>query len=162
MRKYADELKLKAVLAYINGEGSLKNISAIYEVGMTSLRGWVAAYREHGLLGLENRRKKRRTFSLEFKLHVIQRMEREGLSARQIAALYDLRKCSAVVQWKRSIEENSRKQKVKYELKKRNHMVKPEPKNKDGCLTKEQLIKEINKLRAENAYLKKLEALALS
>src|SRR3546814_4718581 len=47
---------------------------------------------------------KRRYFSPEFKLSVVQRCQQEGLSCRQAAALFNLRKLSLVAEWVRRYE----------------------------------------------------------
>ena len=44
---YSDELKLKAILSYLNGEGSLRKIAAKYEIcASEQLRRWIKMYND--------------------------------------------------------------------------------------------------------------------
>ena len=52
------------------------------------VRTWVNHYRLHGLDGLQP---KRSVYSAQFKLQVLPHQDREQLSSRQIAAIYDIR-----------------------------------------------------------------------
>lgn len=58
---------------------------------------WVAIYREHGDAGL--RRKKSSLYDVKFKMAVLQRMWRDGLSHRQVTALFNIRTAGSVAQW---------------------------------------------------------------
>jgi transposase len=49
---------------------------------------WVSHYRLHGIEGL---RPKRSTYSAQFKLQVLSHQDREQLSSRQVAAIYNIR-----------------------------------------------------------------------
>ncbi|MED1862897.1 helix-turn-helix domain-containing protein [Fictibacillus nanhaiensis] len=54
MTKYAFEIKLEAVLAYLEGKASLRDIANQFNVSLFSLRNWVNHYRENGEKGLLN------------------------------------------------------------------------------------------------------------
>ncbi|MBV7543923.1 hypothetical protein [Acidovorax sp. sic0104] len=55
-------------------------------------------YRLHGIDGL---RPKRSTYSAQSKLQVLSHQDREQLSSRQVAAIYDIRNPNQVVVWRR-------------------------------------------------------------
>ena len=66
------------------------------------IRTWVSHYR---LLGIERLRPKRSAYSAQFKLLVLSHQDREQLSSRQVAAVYDIRNSNQVVVWRRSLDE---------------------------------------------------------
>ena len=66
------------------------------------IRTWVSHYRLHGIDGL---RPKRSAYSAQFKLLVRSHQDREQLSSRQVAAVYDIRNPNQVVVWRRNLDE---------------------------------------------------------
>jgi transposase len=44
-RRYSEQTKLVAVLAYLDGSGGLKAIAKAHDVDVTALRKWIAGYR---------------------------------------------------------------------------------------------------------------------
>lgn len=48
MTKYSRERKLKAVLTYLQGTASFKTIADQFNVGLTSLKDWLARYKANG------------------------------------------------------------------------------------------------------------------
>ena len=66
------------------------------------IRTWVSHYRLHGIEGL---RPKRSAYSAQFKLLVLAHQDREQLSSRQMAAVYDIRNPNQVVVWQRNPDE---------------------------------------------------------
>ncbi len=103
MNKYTEQTKLSAVEDYCSGNAGLKVVSHRHGVDASSLRKWVAAFRVHGIAGIQNKKKKH--YSAAFKLNVLQRMRDEELSYRQAGALFDIRKFDIIGQWKRRYDE---------------------------------------------------------
>ena len=99
--KYSEKQKLAAVEAYMEGSHGLRGTAASVGVGFDVLRQWVAAYREHGKLGLQERKQHKR-YAPEFKLEVLNRVRDEGLSYRQAAAIYDIRRSDMIGTWERA------------------------------------------------------------
>lgn len=168
MKKYTDQQKLLAVQDYQKGLAGLRAIAEAHNVDVSSLRKWVADYRENGMAGIQDMSHKRRYFSPEFKLSVVQRIQEEELSCRQAAALFNLRKLDLVAEWVRQYEQGGmealmdrrRKESTrKMTLDKLQTDPQPMP---DDALSRDQVLAELNRLRAENAYLKKLDALVLA
>ena len=52
-------------------------------------------------------RPKRSTYSAQFKLQVLSHQDREQLSIRQVAAIYDIRNANQVVVWRPKLDEGS-------------------------------------------------------
>jgi transposase len=124
---------------------------------------WIASYRKHGLTGL---RKKFSHYTAQFKLSALQRMWKEEWSYNQTAAWFDIRNPGQVGIWERqyhdggldALEPRSRGRPKK--------MTSPPDPPTDQAVplpederTREQLLKENIELRAEVAYLKKVDAL---
>jgi transposase len=157
--KYSEELKLLVAEDYCSGNDGLKVVAARHGVDVSAMRSWIAGYKAHGAAGIK--RKKRVVFSAEFKLSVVRRMREENLSCRQVAALFDVRRFDVVTLWAQQYDEGGLDA-----LAPRSpgcHMPPPQtPSSRspdDETRSREELLDELNHLRAENAYLKKLKAL---
>ena len=88
MKKYKTEFKLQVVNRFLAGEGGAKLLARRWSVPEEKIRTWVSHYRLHGIDGLHP---KRSTYGLKFKLQVLSHQDREQLSSRQVAAVYDIR-----------------------------------------------------------------------
>jgi transposase len=162
MKKYGTEFKLQVVQSSLAGEGGAKLLARRWSVPEEKIRTWVSHYRLHGVDGL---RPKRSTYSAQFKLQVLSHQEREQLSSRQVAAIYDIRNPNQVVVWRRNLDQG-RLQALQNEKEERPRM-KPKrsrasPLNVVDTDAAQTLQHENERLRAEVAYLKKLQALIRS
>jgi transposase len=161
MAKYDEPFRLQVVQAYLNGDASTRTLATRYGVGRTVIRRWVASYREHGVAGV---RRKVGHYDAAFKLSVLQRIQRDRLSYGQAAALFDIRSVGHVSTWARLYHEGGidalsprrrgRSRKMATSL-----PPKPTEPGAPDARPREELLKEIEYLRAEVAYLKKLDAL---
>lgn len=159
MAKHDVRFKVEVVRQYLSGNSGYQEVATTYEVDCSQLRRWVASYRLHGVAGLE---KKYSAYSAEFKLEVLQRIEREGLSNRQALALYDIRDPGDIGKWRRQYDGGGLGA-LGPRRKGRPPMApKPPPKVSapNEPRTQKELLEELAYLRAENAYLKKLKALS--
>ncbi|MEQ6857341.1 helix-turn-helix domain-containing protein [Lysinibacillus capsici] len=52
MANYSYELKLQAVLAYLDGKESMRAIAKRFNISKTPLLNWIALYKENGVQGL--------------------------------------------------------------------------------------------------------------
>ena len=102
MEKYKTEFKLQVVNSFLEGEGGAKLLARRWKVPEEKIRAWVSHYRLHGIDGL---RPKRSAYSSEFKLQVLLHQDRERLSSRRVAAIYDIRNPNQVVVWRRDLAE---------------------------------------------------------
>ena len=116
-------------------------------------------YRLHGIDGL---RPKRSAYSAQFKLLVLAHQDREQLSSRQVAAVYDIRNSNQVVVWRRNFDEGGVEAFSKGEQRRTNMNTErrcPAPPTTVITASAQALREENERLRAEVAYLKKLQAL---
>ena len=157
MEKYKTEFKLKIVKSLMAGEGGAKLLARQWSVPEEKIRTWVSYYRLHGLDGLDGLRPNRNAYSEQFKLQVLSLQDREQLSSRQVAAVYDIRNSNQVVVWRRNLDEGG------VEALGNRKQGRPDMKSERRCPappttvitdSAHALREENERLRAEVAYLK--------
>lgn len=163
MKKYTEQFKVGVVEQYLTGEAGFTAVSRQHGVPRSLLRRWVAFFRLHGVEGL---RPKSVSYSGEFKLSVLRHMWENGLSLGQVSAIFDVRDQCAVGKWQRSydaaglvglgINSTSGVESMSSSVTK---VKKPDPSIPDSEKSQQDLLAELNWMRMENAYLKKLDAL---
>ncbi len=163
MNKYSEQQKLNAVESYRSGELGLRATAALHNVDVASLRKWVAAYEAIGIAGIQ--RKRRQTYDLNFKLEVLQKVKSEDLSYRQAGALFNVRRSDSIAAWERAYDRDGIAGLMPHQYSSREPEAprgasKPFPDPDDAELpSRQELLEEVEVLRAENAFLKKLKAL---
>ena len=100
--------------------------------------------------GIPNKR-----YTGEFKQKVIETMHKEKLSCNETARLFDIKSHDAIAKWERIYLEEGPKG-LYIERRGRKSTGRPRKLPKE---VEEDLLAEVQRLRAENAYLKKLNAL---
>ena len=161
-RIYSDELKLEIVLAYINGKHSLTDLSRKYHISKGDIQKWRDAYESNGIKGLLSKTKNN-SYSGDFKVMVVEYMHNTGSSIRKTAAIFNIPSYTTVADWERRYRKEGKEslyeeRRGKYSMGNRKRGRKPKP--KQHIPQNEDLLKEIQRLRMENEYLKKLNALA--
>lgn len=148
--KYSLELKKKVVSMYLNNEGGYKTLS--YETGVSSdvIKQWIKAYQYHGITGLKGGGK---SYPSVFKEHVLNYIEEHDLSYKEASAIFNIGNHNTIKKWYKIRETNGR------DWFKNQTQRKKEMKNEGYKSTDETLEQEVERLRAENEYLKKLAAL---
>ena len=163
MSKYSLEFKQSVVAAYESGEEGADTVAARFSIDHSTVRLWVAAHSAHGLAGLV---RKFSHYDAAFKLSVLQRMWDDGLSYRQVAAIFDIRNKGCLADWERRYERGGLEALAPRRRGRPRSMSKPPAADEldalrtDDTKSREELLSELAYLRMENAYLKKLEALA--
>lgn len=162
--KHSLELKLAVVMHYVEGNGGQREAAAYFNVEITSVRKWVRAYLKHGLDGLK---RKRTHTSYQEKLRIVLTTINEKLSPREAAARFNVSDSSVVRNWVNLYKDygpeslNTQRGTTK-NVKKKAESNKVANARPPEQMTPEELADELRYLRAENAYLKKLEALVQS
>lgn len=161
MAKYSEQLKLKLVKQYLAGISGARVLAQRQGVGYSVLRRWIAAYQQHGRDGL---RRKFSHYDARFKMSVLSHMWRENLSYQQATAFFDIRSPTCIAQWERQYHDGGMDALAPRPRGRPKTMTCPTPdkpieNNAPDERTREQLLKENEYLRAEVAYLKKLDAL---
>ena len=152
MGKYETSFKLKVVESFLAGDGGAKLLARRWSVPEEKVRTWVSHFRQHGITALQP---KRGAYTADFKLQVLRHQDRDQLSSRQVAAIYDIRNPNQVVVWRRVLDGGGVSA---LEDKRRTPPMKPrksssEPPDPDSACSSHALREEVERLRAEVAYL---------
>jgi transposase len=161
MTKYDEEFKLTVVQQYLNGNAGIKAIAKEHGLAHAMVRRWVGFFQTRGIEGL---RKKFSHYSATFKLSVLQHMWDNELSYGQVAIHFDIRNARSVGVWEHSYRCGGLEA-LRPARRGRPCKMPAPPKIteddpvKDDQRSREELLAEVNHLRMEVAYLKKLRAL---
>ncbi len=161
MAKYSEQLKLKLVKQYAAGSAGVEILARRYGVSRSVLQLWIAAYEQHGRDGL---RKKFSHYDAQFRMSVLTYMWQKDLPYRQVAVVFGIRSPGCIAQWERKYHSGGIDALTPRPRGRRKTMTQPVPdkpteQRTPDQRTREQLLKENEYLRAEVAYLKKLDAL---
>ncbi len=158
--KYDYAFKLECVELVLKKHYSNVYVSKLKGPNESDIRKWVEFYKTYGKIGLLP--SKNQNYSIDFKLKVLKRIKTNSLSISEACLEFNIPTKSTIIKWQKDfttfgVEGLQPKPKGRpismsdYKRKKR---------KSDKSLTrKEQLLQEIEKLRCENALLKKLQAL---
>ena len=158
MSKYSKELKQEVVNAYLAGEGGYKSLAKRFGVvHHSSIARWVIVFNKSGEKGLA-KKKIKPSYSVKFKLDVLNYRLRTGDSFQEVALKYDISGPSIIWTWSKKYHDEGLEG-LSREKGRPSMSNKSKNKSTKNELTREeQLEKEIELLKAENAYLKKLRA----
>ena len=158
MSKYDLEFKL-SVIRYLEKEGaSKKSASKHFGVNASCIRKWVWAYEYHGLEGLKHRNG---SYSAEFKESVVRYKKQNHLSGREVAARFNIPGPATIQAWERRYDEGGIQALTdqRGQKKSMSKHLNESPRKPLEEMSQEEMHAELQYLRAENAYLKKLKAL---
>lgn len=155
MAKVTAEEKIQSVKKYLEGVDSQDTVAKKAGVSKAILQTWIRQYQHHGEISFT---KGYTTYLAEYKLMVLNYISEHGTSIREAAAIFNIPTHSLLSRWKKELETNGvgalrSKKKGRPSLK--DNTQKPTP--VEGSV--EALQAEVERLRMENAYLKKLNAL---
>jgi len=158
MGKFTAEEKLQAVLRYLNGKESYKEIGRSFRTDHKSIVKWVKQYEYNGVEAFV---KQYTNYTRQFKLDVLNYMIEQGTSLNETAAIFKIAAPSSISVWRRQFETQGMdalqsKKKGRPSMKKELNKQ-PKQSLKEGSI--EALEARIGQLEMENEYLKKLNAL---
>jgi transposase len=158
MAKFTAEEKLQAALRYTEGKESFREIAKSIGVDHKAIQIWVKQYEYHGIEAFV---KRYTNYSAQFKLDVLNYMIEHGTSLLETAAIFNIANPSTLHQWRQQFEAKGfealqSKKKGRPSMKKE---MNNQPKQVLVEGSPEALQAEIDRLRMENEYLKKLNAL---
>ncbi|WP_304517380.1 transposase [Cecembia rubra] len=120
------------------------------------VKRWVGFYRKFGILGLQPSSNR---YDGDFRLQVVRILKAESLSLLQACLRFNVPNESTILNWVRI--HDSKGPEALMAIRKGRTITMPR-KPKKPLTREEQLLEELADLKAENAYLKKLQALIQS
>lgn len=158
MSKYSNEFKLEVVKYCIEQYHGYADAAKYFNIPSdTTILQWVRRYKEKGVSGLL--KNKNSSYSGDFKQNVIEYMHTNHLSATETAIKFNLANHNIVLKWERIYYEEGPQALYKERCGRNKNMYSKPRKKKISKEVEEDLIEEVQRLRMENAYLKKLQAL---
>ena len=155
MSKYSSEFKLKVVKYCLEENHSFENAALKFKIpSKTPIKEWVRKYQKHGPEGLIKHQKS--SYSGDFKQYVIEYMRDNHISATETAIYFRLH-TPVVLKWERIYYEEGPQ--ALFEERRGRPRKMGSKKNKKNINENEDLLEEVQRLRMENEYLKKLNAL---
>ena len=157
MLKYTEEFKLQVVKYCIEEHHGYKDAAKYFNMKEShTVLKWVRKYQEHGEKGLIKNNIK---YDGSFKQNVVEYMHSNHLSLAETCVKFNLGNHNIVGKWERIYYEEG-PQALYEERRGRKKNMSSKPRNKKlSKELEEDLIAENQRLRMENAYLKKLQAL---
>lgn len=158
MSKYSKEFKLSVVRYYLSGNG-YRLTSSKFGIVHSHVERWVKSYKHHGVAGLTMRR---RSYCSSFKLEVVKYILENNVSKSEAIAIFMIPAISTVTKWL-DLYSTYGIDGLSIEMRGVRHMSKKHSGNKvlkeADKADMEVLLARLEYLEAENACLKKLEAL---
>lgn len=155
-RKHNFEFRLRIVEEVIKGRYAINRISQKEKISSSLVKRWVGFYRKFGIKGLEPATKR---YDGNFRLQVVRTQKAESLSLLQACLRFNVPNEATVLTWVRIYD--SKGPEGLMAIRKGRPITMPR-KPKKPLTREEQLLEELADLKAENAYLKKLQALIQS
>ena len=158
--KYDYAFKLECVELVLKNHYSESYVSKLKQTSRSNIQKWLSFYKIYGNIGLLPR--KNQSYSIDFKLRVIKTIQKESLPLRAACLRFNIPDVGIISKWKKDFA-NFGVEGLKSKPKGRPICMsdyKRKKRKSDKPLTREEeLLKEIERLRCENALLKKLDAL---
>ena len=151
-------LKIEAIHRYLSGNEGVKSIAKALGINHEVLRMWIKQYEYHGEKAFE---KSYTAYSIPYKLDVLNFMNENGTSPNEAAVIFNISSPGVIRRWRSQFNADGI------------DALKPKPKGRRPSMTDKKRTKrqepaegsvealqaELERLRMENAYLKKLNAL---
>jgi transposase len=158
MSKFTKDQKLEAITRYQNGSESIKEIAKSLGTSWAIVANWIKQVDYHGLAAFE---KSYTSYTPQFKMDVLNYMQENGVSSYEAAVIFKIPSPGMIRNWRTQLEKGGldalfSKKKGRPSMKKETNK---QPKQAPVEGSPEALQAEIDRLRMENEYLKKLNAL---
>ena len=158
MSKYSNEFKLEVIKYCIDEHHGYLDTAKHFSISSsTTVLQWVRRYKEKGTEGLIKNLKS--SYNGDFKQNVIEYMHTNHLSATETAIKFNLANHNIVLKWERIYYEEGPQALYQERRGRKTNMNSKPRKKKLSKEIEEDLIAENQRLRMENEYLKKLNAL---
>lgn len=156
MTKFTAEEKIAAVQSYLEGVVGYEVISASIGASVSTIRTWVIQYKHNGV---EAFIKSYASYSAQFKLDVLNYMNDQGTSSDEAAAIFNIPSSGLIRKWRKQFASQGTDALISKKEGRLNMVKKTKKSTTPIKGSIEELQVEVERLRMENAYLKKLNAL---
>lgn len=157
MKRICDSVKLSAIKEYLKGKETCSEIARSINMNPSDLLLLIKRYQLHGSKAF---RKGYTQHTKQFKLDVLSYMDEHGTSIRETTAIFNLSSATSIRIWKKQFELGGLDA---LESRKKEHLMmkkQNQSSNKNESTNEIKALQaELEYLRMENAYLKKLNAL---
>jgi len=160
MAKYDAGFKMKVVKEYLEGQDGYKRLANKYGISSKQqIKKWVNQYEQYGEKGLE-RQQTRKTYPSQFKMDVLHYMKQTGASHFETCNTFGIQEPSILAAWEKKFQEGGREALSNPKGRPSKNMTKKQKRayKKKELTREEQLEREVELLKIENEYLKKLQA----
>jgi transposase len=160
--KYSIKQKGAAVRSILKGEASIRSTSRELGCAKSAVQRWVTQYNQQGIGGLKI---KNGAYEAAFKLRVVRYYLQKGLSLNAIARHFEIPNEGIISRWVNSYKRLGAKGLSPKSRGRKKTIMSSKPRKKTNTPTDPstqklaEMQKELEYLRAENAFLKKLNAL---
>ena len=155
--KYDYAFKLECVQLVLESHYSCESVSKEKGPNESNIRKWVGFYNQYGKTGLLPR--KNQNYSTDFKLKVLQSIDDDYLSLSEACLKFNVTSESVIIKWQKDFTTFGIAG-LQSKPKGRPKSMSDYKRKTDKPLTREEeLLLENERLRCENALLKKLQAL---
>lgn len=158
--KFSIEFKEDLVKEYLQGRCSLVHLCSKYDISLSYFKRLVLRYEKQGSLSQQD---KNNSYEKSFKLDCVLSVQKRGLSLSQAARIFGVPSDGTISKWIGLYNEFGEEGLSRKPRGRRKGMPDPKKKKKTKVISSDPklsaLEEELEYLRAENAYLKKLNAL---
>lgn len=158
--KYDYTFKLECIKLIIEQDHSCESVSKRKGVHESIIRKWLRFYNTYGQDGLLPR--KNQQYSIDFKLKVLKAIDNDHLSLHQAYVKFNISTRCTIAKWQRDFTNfgiEGLQPKPKGRSKSMSDFKRKKSKSDKPLTREEELLLENERLRCENALLKKLQAL---
>ena len=155
MVRYERRFKMKVAREGAAGSVPVKALADAYGLDRSMVHRWIETYRQHGRESFSGRP---RRYTTKFKISVLKRVMRDGLSTRQAMVKFGIGSATAIRTWQDQYDLGGVSALAQPRDRPRMKKKPAVPKRPEDMTPKE-MAEELEYLRAENAFLKKLDAL---
>ncbi|MBM7577879.1 helix-turn-helix domain-containing protein [Jeotgalibacillus terrae] len=157
MTKFTNDQKFEAITRYKSSLEGMEEIAKSLRTFTSVVANWIQQFDYHGLAVFE---KSYASYKVQFKMDVLNYKQENNVSSYEAAVFFGISSPGMIRNWRTRLEKGGldalfSKKKGRPSMKKTNKQPKQAP--VEG--SPEALQAEINRLRMENEYLKKLNAL---
>lgn len=168
MANYSLKFKLKIINESKKGKNSVNNIAKINKISSSTLQNWIKLFDKKGIDGISRTRINNK-YNQDFELMIVKEYLTSEISYSDLAIKYNIPNYSLIAAWKLEYEKNGI---MGLQNKKRGRSptmtiedTKKDNRSKQEKIDDKQKIKELETkleiLRAQNALLKKYQALGI-